>query len=74
MTNFKLFGAALILSMALAAPSFAQVDLPGDYSFFSPKDDFGPAVQAVQPARGVNVGGLRVPRRSHHYIHHIRAH
>ena len=74
MTNLKLFGAALILSVAFAAPSFAQVNLPGDYPFFSPKDDFGPAVQAVQPARGVNVGGLRVPARSHHYIHHIRAH
>jgi hypothetical protein len=74
MTNFKLIGAALILSVALAAPSSAQVNLPGDYSFFYPKDDFGPAVQAIQPSRAVNVGGLRVPGRSHHYIHHIRAH
>jgi hypothetical protein len=74
MTNFKLFGAALILSMAFAAPSFAQVNLPGDYSFFYPKDDFGPAVQAVQPSRAVNVGGLRVPGRSRHYIHYIRGH
>ena len=73
MTNFKLFGAALILSMAFATPSFAQVNLPGDYSFFSPKDDFGPSVQAIQPSRVVNVGGLRVPARWHH-IHHIRTH
>ena len=72
MTSFKLFGAALILSTALATPVFAQVNLPGDYSFFHPKDDFGPAAQAAQPPRVLNVGGLRVPARSHH-IHHIRA-
>jgi hypothetical protein len=71
MTSFKLFCAALILSTAFATPVFAQVELPGDYAFFYPKDDFSPDVPTVRPARGVDVGGLRVPARLHH---HIRAH
>jgi hypothetical protein len=76
MTSLKLVGAALMLSTVFATPVFAQTaglpELPGDYSFFSPIDDFSPAVhavQAVQPARVVNAGGLRL-----HRAHHIRAH
>ena len=74
MTSFKSLGAALNLSTAFATPVFAQTaglpDMLGDYAFFYPKDDFGPAVQAVEPAPA-RVVGLRVPARSHH---HIRAH
>ena len=61
MTSLKLVGAALMLSTAFATPVFAQSsaglpELPGNYAFFSPIDDFSPAVhavQAVQPARVV---------------------
>jgi hypothetical protein len=71
MTRFKLFGAALILSTAFATPVFAQAaaglpELPGDYAFFYPKDDFGPS--AVQPELVV-VAQVRLatrPHRAHH--------
>jgi hypothetical protein len=76
MTSFKLFGAALILSTAFATPVFAQTtglpELPGDYAFFLPYDNFSPAVQAVPPVR-VNTGGLRLPARPHR-AHHITNH
>ena len=71
MTSFKLFGAALILSTAFAAPVFAQTaglpELPGNYAFFFPNDDFGPS--AVQPAP-VAVAQLRRPVRLHR-AHHV---
>ena len=78
MTSFKLFGAVLTLSTAFAAPVFAQTaglpELPGDYAFFLPYDNFSPAVQAVQP--GPVVGGLRPSTRPHrvHHISSARAH
>jgi hypothetical protein len=61
----------LMLSTAFATPVFAQSsaglpELPGDYAFFSPIDDFSPAVHAVQPPRVVNAGGLRHLNRAHH--------
>ena len=66
MTRLKLVGAALMLSTAFATPVFAQSaglpELPGDYAFFSPYDDFSPTVQAVQPARVV-VPEVRRPTR-----------
>ena len=67
MTSFKLFGAALILSTALATPVFAQAalglpELPGNYAFFYPNDDFGPS--AVPPARAV-VTEVRRSSRPH---------
>ena len=75
MTSLKLVGAALMLSTAFATPVFAQSaaglpELPGDYAFFSPIDDFSPAVhavQAVQPARVVvpEVRRPTRPRRAH---------
>lgn len=71
MTSLKLVGAALMLSTAFATPVFAQTaglpELPGDYAFFSPIDDFSPAVQAVQPARVVvpEVRRPTRPRRAH---------
>ena len=71
-TSLKLVGAALMLSTAFATPVFAQSaaglpELPGDYAFFSPIDDFSPAVQAVQPARVVvpEVRRPTRPRRAH---------
>ena len=69
-TSLKLVGAALMLSTAFATPVFAQSsaglpELPGNYAFFSPIDDFSPAaVQAVQAARVV-VPEVRHPRRAH---------
>ena len=72
MTSLKLVGAALMLSTAFATPVFAQSaaglpELPGNYAFFSPIDDFSPAVHAVQPARVVVPPEVRQrhPRRAH---------
>ena len=70
MTSFKLFGAVLTLSTAFAAPVFAQTaglpELPGNYAFFYPNDDFGPS--AVQPPRVVvaRMGRPTRPHRAHH--------
>ena len=75
MTSFKLFGAALILSTAFATPVFAQTaglpELPGNYAFFFPNDDFGPS--AVQPPPVV-VAQVRQPTRLHRAHHISRAH
>jgi hypothetical protein len=72
MTRLKLVGAALMLSTAFATPVFAQSsaglpELPGNYAFFTPNDDFSPAVQAVQPTRVVvpEVRRSTRPRRAH---------
>jgi hypothetical protein len=73
MTSLKLVGAALMLSTAFATPVFAQSaaglpELPGNYAFFTPNDDFSPAVQAVQPPARVVVPEVRRsthPRRAH---------
>jgi hypothetical protein len=71
MTSFKLFGAALILSAAFATPVCAQAilglpELPGNYAFFYPVDDFEPS--AVQPPRVV-VAQVRRPTRPHRSHH-----
>jgi len=71
MTSFKLFGAALILSTAFATPVFAQSaglpELPGNYAFFFPDDNFGPPT--VQPPRvaaaEVSAAQVRRPVRPH---------
>ena len=70
MTSFKLFGAALILSMAFATPVFAQAamslpELPGNYAFFSAQDDFSPAVHPAQPVQNVQPVRPTPPRRAH---------
>lgn len=41
MTNFKLIAAAVVLSAAIAAPSFAQevIQEPGSYAFYHPNAD-----------------------------------
>ena len=64
MTSLKLVGAALMLSTAFATPVFAQSaaglpELPGNYAFFSPIDDFSPA---VQPFRPFSLHGLLSPK------------
>ena len=69
MTRLKLVGAALMLSTAFATPVFAQSsaglpELPGNYAFFTPNDDFSPAVQAVQPAHIPEVRRPTRPRRA----------
>jgi hypothetical protein len=69
MTSFKLFGAALILSTAFATPVFSQTaglpEMPGNFAFFSPQDDFGPAVRAVQPVQPVRPVRSTPPHRAH---------
>jgi hypothetical protein len=67
MTNFKLFGAALILSTAFATPVFAQIPEPGDYVFSQEPGLAGvyrppTGAMTVQPGRA-GVGGLRQPTR-----------
>ena len=57
MTSLKLVGAALMLSTAFATPVFAQSaaglpELPGDYAFFSPSDDFSPAASGRSACTG----------------------
>jgi hypothetical protein len=50
MTTFKLFGAALILSAAAAAPVAAQqaIQEPGAYAFYHPNADLG--IGSTRPA------------------------
>jgi hypothetical protein len=88
MISFKLFGAALILSTAFAGPVFAQIPVPGDYTFsqepglsafYRPSGDLrigstGPTgAMTVQPGR-VDVNGLRLPTRPRRrYISPTRA-
>ena len=79
MTSFKLFGAALILSMAFATPVFAQVAEPGDYAFSQEPGlsaIYRPPTGATTAQSGRDVGGLRLstrPRRAW-YISSTRAH
>jgi hypothetical protein len=42
MTKFQIFGAALVLSAAVATPALAEViQEPGLYSFYHPNSDLG---------------------------------
>jgi hypothetical protein len=76
MNSFKLFGAALILSGAMATPVFAQAAIsePGAYAFYHPYGDVlhagspspAPAAMAMIP-----FGGSRVVR--HHMSHRVSA-
>jgi hypothetical protein len=73
MISSKLFGAALIVSTAFATPVCAQAllglpELPGNYAFFYPVDNFEPS--AAQPARVV-VAQVRRPTRPHRVAHQI---
>ncbi len=69
MIQFKLFGAALILSAGMATPVFAQAAIsePGAYAFYHPDGDLGigssrPAANAL--AMAVPRGSFRMVRRS----------
>ncbi len=48
MINFKLIGAAVVLSAAIAAPSFAQeaIQEPGSYAFYHPNADLTAGARA----------------------------
>jgi hypothetical protein len=68
----KILGAAVILSAAVATPALAEViQEPGAYAFYHPNGDLGlgssrPAdAMAAQPARGGELGGMRMSVRTH---------
>jgi hypothetical protein len=68
----KILGAAVILSAAIATPALAEViQEPGAYAFYHPNSDlgFGPSrpadAMAAQPARGGDLGGMRMSVRTH---------
>jgi hypothetical protein len=54
MTSYKLFGAALALSVIVVAPASAQqvIDEPGAYSFYHPNAD---VLNGGRPATGAAV-------------------
>jgi hypothetical protein len=60
MTNFKLIATAVVLSAAIAAPSFAQeaIQEPGSYAFYHPNADLtagarvGASSNAMASVRG----------------------
>ena len=73
MLKYKIFGAALILSAAIATPALAEViQEPGNYAFFYPNGDLGlgsskPAnAMAAQPVRGGDLGGMRMAVKPHY--------
>ena len=72
MLKYRIFGAALILSAAIATPALAEViQEPGNYAFFYPNGDLGlgysrPAnAMAQQPVRGGDLGGMRMSVKPH---------
>ena len=76
MTRFKLVSAALMLSVAMAAPVFAQeaIQEPGNYAFFHPDGDLlhaGSASSASDAMAMIPPAGGRMAR--HHMSHHIAA-
>jgi hypothetical protein len=71
----KIFGAAVILSAAIATPALAEaIQEPGVYAFYHPNSDLGlgssrPAdAMAAQPVRGGDLGGMRMSVRTHRAI------
>jgi hypothetical protein len=74
MTRFKLFSAALMLSVAMATPVFAQeaIQEPGNYAFFHPNGDLlhaGSAPPASDAMAMMPAGSAKVVR--HHMAHHV---
>ena len=72
MTTFKLFGAALILSAAVAAPVAAQqaIQEPGNYAFYHPNGDVLNAgssrrADAMASQRGGDFAGMQMAVRPH---------
>jgi hypothetical protein len=70
MLKYKLFGAAVVASMAIATPALAEViQEPGNYAFFYPNGDLGlgysqPAGAMAQAPRG-DVASVRMSVRTH---------
>jgi hypothetical protein len=75
MTNFKLLSAAMILSVAIATPVFAQqaVDEPGMQAFYQSLgvgSHGGSSASALASTRGSAYASARVRRiSSKHYAH-----
>lgn len=74
MTTFKLLGAALILSAAVATPVAAQqaIQEPGAYAFYHPNGDVLNAGSS-RPADALasfpgDVAGMRMAVRSHRTV------
>jgi hypothetical protein len=68
----KILGAAVILSAAAATAALAEViQEPGAYAFYHPNGDLGLGssrptdAMAAQPARGGDLGGMRMSVRTH---------
>jgi hypothetical protein len=76
MKSFKLFGAALILSAAMATPVFAQAAIsePGAYAFYHPNGDVlhaGSPSPASDALAMIPAGHGRMVR--HSMSHHVAA-
>ena len=78
MTKFKLFGAALIVSAAIATPALAErlevIQEPGLYAFYHPNGDLSlgasrPTEAMAQSSRGGDVAGMRTSVRRHPVSH-----
>jgi hypothetical protein len=74
MTRFKLFSAALILSMGMATPVFAQAAIgePGAYAFYHPDGDVlhaGSPTPAASAFAMIPDSNARTVR--HHMSHHV---
>jgi hypothetical protein len=74
MTRFKLFSAALMLSVAMATSVFAQeaIQEPGNYAFFHPNGDLlhaGSASPASDAMAMMPAGSGKMVR--HHMAHHV---
>jgi len=72
MTKLKLFGAALIMSAAIATPALAEViSEPGLFAFYHPMGDLGigassrPSDAMAQSPRRGDVVGVRMSTRRH---------
>jgi hypothetical protein len=73
MRTYRIFGAAIVLSAALATPALAEViSEPGNFAFFYPNGDLGlgysmPAnAMAAQAPRSGNVSHMRMSVKTHH--------
>jgi hypothetical protein len=79
MTRFKLVSAALLLSVAVATPVFAQeaIQEPGNYAFFHPDGDLLHAGSASSASSASDAMAMIPPvggRMARHYMsHHIAA-
>jgi hypothetical protein len=79
MTRFKLVSAALMLSVAMATPVFAQeaIQEPGNYAFFHPDGDLLHAGSASSASSASDAMAMIPPASGrmarHHMSHHIAA-